>query len=265
MTTNSLRAILADDEAVLRFALKRQLEDLWPQLEIVAQAENGVQALSQCLEHQPDIVFLDIQMPGKTGLEVAQNLLNEGFSGLVVFITAFDQYAVDAFEREALDYLLKPVSADRLQKTVERIKTQLETSIESTEQRDTLQAALQSLLSSGGAAVSSSLEHLKWIKAMHQDQLLVIPVEEVLFFEAGDKYTTVVTENCELLIRSPIKVLEEQLDPQLFWRIHRAYILRVAAMSSCQRDDSGRLSVDLRGHRKSLPVSRSFAHLFKQM
>ncbi|MGB0867775.1 MAG: LytR/AlgR family response regulator transcription factor [Granulosicoccaceae bacterium] len=262
MNSISPRAIVVDDEPVLRFALKRQLQDLWPQLEIVAQAENGTQALELCLAHHPDVVFLDIQMPGLTGLEVAQQLLKQNFAGQVVFVTAFDQYAVEAFEREALDYLLKPVSPDRLQRTVARIQSQLQDAGEILGQ-DKLQAALQQLL--GGEPALTPTQYLKWVKASYQDQLLVVPVEDVLYFEAGDKYTTVVTENRELLIRTPIKVLEEQLDPHLFWRIHRAYIVQVAAVSAARRDDTGRLGVLVREHHKELPVSRSYAHLFKQM
>jgi len=282
---NTITAIIADDEPLMRFHLKKQLEDLWPEIEIVAQAKNGSEALQHITDFSPDVVFLDIQMPAMSGLEVAQRLRQEKiFSGPIVFVTAFDQYAVDAFEREAIDYLLKPFNDDRLLKTIDRLRQRLsltdashspssKASAPSPEElTDSLQRLIQQINSASNSDQnpnpnqSESSAFLKWIKVSHKDEVIILPVGDVRYFQAGDKYTSVMTRNTEYLIRKPIKELVNELNPDDFWRIHRGYVIAVNRIESCQRDFSGRLQVSLKGEpEQRLPVSRSYAHLFKQM
>jgi len=251
----------------MRFHLKKQLEALWPSVEVMGQAENGPEALQQVDALQPQVVFLDIRMPGMDGLEVAQCLRSDqNYTGQIVFVTAYDQYAVAAFEREAVDYLLKPFDDDRLLKTIERVKQRLQQQRPS---QDELTTSLQRLLSQmDGSAAQAQATHpvyLKWVKALHNEEVFVIPVEEVLYFQAGDKYTSVVTAAKTYLIRKPIKELELELNPDDFWRIHRSYIVRVNYIETCNKDLAGRQHLSLQGSKQSLPVSRSYAHLFKQM
>jgi DNA-binding LytR/AlgR family response regulator len=257
VTTTAPRALLADDEPHLARELAAQLRSAWPGLDIVHVARNGVEAAERIAALAPDIAFLDIQMPGLTGLEVAQGI--EGPTR-VVFVTAYDEYAVQAFEREALDYVLKPVSAERLARTVERVQRALARPAEPDAH---LLAALQRLLPTVAAAAPG--DRLRWVRASSGELTHQIAVEDVLFFRADDKYTCVQTATAEHLIRTPIQELAAMLDPQLFVQIHRSAIVNLAHLAGTRRDEASRLFVRLRGFANELPVSRAYVHLFKAM
>ncbi|MEJ6004348.1 LytTR family DNA-binding domain-containing protein [Paucibacter sp. AS339] len=250
------RALIADDEPHLAQYLKQQLGQLWPELEIVAVAKNGVEAAELINKLQPDLAFLDIQMPGLTGLEVAQGI--EGKTR-VVFVTAYDDYAVEAFETAALDYLLKPLKTERLTRTLERIRASEQPAI--TDDRR-LADALQRLLPQ---ASTSSAPKLRFIRAANGDLMHQVPVEEVLFFYADDKYTVVQTASGEHLIRTPIVELADQLDPEQFWQVHRSTLINLAHLAGTRRDEQSRLFLRIKGHARELPVSRAYVHLFKAM
>jgi DNA-binding LytR/AlgR family response regulator len=251
------RCVVAEDESLLREALLRALAEAWPELSIVAECADGGSALEAIAEQQPEVAFLDIRMPGLTGLEVAARV-----SGVcrVVFVTAYDRYAVEAFEHEALDYLLKPLTDDRLGRTVRRLRAGLP---DRAAPSPDLGLLLQRVAESPRAAEPPP--SLRWIKASLRDGVRIVPVEEVLYFRATDKYTAVVTAEAELLIRTPLKELEDQLDPERFWRIHRAILVNAAFVEGAGRDLAGRHFVRLRGRRETLPVSRSEAHRVRQM
>jgi len=255
------RALIADDETHLAHYLRDQLATLWPELEIVAIARNGLEAAAQIAELQPDIAFLDIQMPGLTGLEVAAGI--EGLTR-VVFVTAYDEYALTAFDAEALDYVLKPVTAERLARTVDRLRRALaprEGGASPTPDDDHLARALRALQSvpTPGAAP------LRWIRASQGELTHQIAVAEVLFFHADDKYTCVRTAKAEYLIRTPISELAAQLDGQQFWQIHRSTIVNLEHIAGTRRDEASRLFVRMAGWKDELPVSRAYVHLFKPM
>jgi len=252
-------AVLADDERLMREQLRARLAEVWPELRIVGEAKNGQEAVDQVRELRPDLAFLDIQMPGKTGLEAARDI---GDACHLVFITAFDQYAVDAFEQGAVDYILKPAEHERLQLTVARLKKRLGS------KPTDLTALLEKIsLRIDGPAGSAGLgaAHLQWIQASMGQQLRMIPVADVLFFTADEKYTRVQTESYEALIRKPIKELISELDPKQFWQIHRATIVNAKAIAGVVRDFRGRQLVQLKNHTEKLEVSRNYSHLFKQM
>ncbi len=250
-------AIIAEDEPALAQALARQLAAAWPALEIVALARDGVEAAERIAALDPDVAFLDIQMPGLGGLEVAQGI--EGRTR-VVFVTAYDEYAVQAFERDALDYLLKPVNPARLARTVERVQHALAAA--GGEPGDArLLAALQRLLPSAPAPA----EPLRWVRAGSGEVTHQIAVEDVLYFRADDKYTCVQTAGAEHLIRTPIQELAAQLDARQFVQVHRSTIVNLAHLAGTRRDDAGRLYLRIRGHARELPVSRAYVHLFKAM
>ena len=248
------RAIIADDERLMRDQLKLRLNQVWPELEIVDEAKNGDEAIAMVEQHNPDLIFLDIRMPGKTGLEAAQAI---GSKCHVVFITAYDQYAVEAFERGAVDYVLKPAEPERLQLTVERLKTRL------ANPPGDMSSMLTQLAKQMGLAVKPN--YLQWIQASIGQDLRMIPVEEILFFRSDEKYTCVQTDRFEALIRKPVRDLAEELDPALFWQIHRATLVNVNAIEGVTRDIRGRHLVLIKGKPDKLEVSRSFLHLFKQM
>lgn len=254
----SPRAVIADDEIHLAEYLKARLLELWPELEIDAVAKNGLEALAAIKEHGPDVAFLDIKMPGLTGLEVASQVIAEAHAPHLVFVTAFDDFAIDAFEREAADYLLKPVADDRLLRTVARLKSRLAKN-EAPAKMDALLAALKQNL--GGPASG----YLRWIRAGSGNQVRQIAVDEVLYFDAADKYTRVVTAGGESLIRLTIRELVEQLDPAVFWQIHRGTIVNGPRVEATLRDASGQLSLTMKGSKDELAVSRAYAHLFRQM
>ncbi|MEO8923963.1 MAG: LytTR family DNA-binding domain-containing protein [Caldimonas sp.] len=248
-------ALIADDEPNLASYLQKALATAWPQLKILAVARNGVEAAEQIAALQPDIAFLDIKMPGLNGLEVAQGI--EGATR-VVFVTAFDEFAVAAFERQALDYLLKPVRAERLASTVERLKDAFEVGTPPVDAR--MATALQHLL-----AAAPPQAPLRYVRASQGELTHQIDVGDVLFFHADDKYTCVRTAQGEHLIRTPISELASQLDPQRFAQVHRSTIVNLDRLTGTRRDETSRLFVRIRGHAAELPVSRAYVHLFKAM
>jgi DNA-binding LytR/AlgR family response regulator len=250
-------AILADDEPLLRDHLREKLAVLWPELDIVAEASNGNDASSIIAKLAPDIAFLDIKMPGLTGIEVAQGIET---STRVVFVTAFDQYAVDAFENEAIDYVLKPVSDARLAQTVTRLQKSL---AEQSPNPDISQ--ILNLLARAKDNKDTAPQKLRWIRANRGDTTYQIAVDEVIFFQSDDKYTTVNTVNGEHLISKPLSELTQSLDGEHFWQIHRGTVINVRNVISTKRDGDGRMTVALKGCAKPLSVSRAYQHLFRQM
>jgi DNA-binding LytR/AlgR family response regulator len=275
-----LTAILADDEELVRDLLKARLAQVWPELEIVAQASDGQEAIEMVAQYAPTFAFLDIRMPEKTGLQVAQ-IISERCH--VVFLTAYDEYAVEAFERGAIDYMLKPVTIDRLQTTVERLKkrvakqpvdlSQLFAQIEA-QRGMPVPAAAVSAAPSGGQSTKQSEqasdakaapEKLRWIQASVGRELRVISVDDVVYFEADEKYVVVHTRDAEAVIRTPLKELVDGLDEELFWPVHRATIVNVRMIEAVEKDVLGRLSIRLRGMQRKLPVSRTHASRFKGM
>ncbi len=253
------RVLIADDEPHLAQYLKQQLNQLWPELEIVAIAKNGVEAAEQIARLQPELAFLDIQMPGLTGLEVAQGI--EGQTR-VVFVTAYDDYAIEAFEAAALDYLLKPLKTERLARTLDRIRSSQLAALEDRRLADALQR-LMPPLQTGPAPVQPT--RLRFVRAASGELMHQVPVEDVLFFHADDKYTVVQTAAAEHLIRTPIVDLLGQLDPEQFWQVHRSTVINLVHLAGTRRDEQSRLFLRIKGHDKELPVSRAYVHLFKAM
>lgn len=250
-------AIIADDERLMRDQLRMRLQEAWPELQIVGEAKNGDEAVQLVGELKPDLTFLDIRMPGKTGMEAARDI---GDKSLIVFVTAYDQYAVEAFERGAIDYVLKPTEPDRLRVTVDRLKERLE------RPQDNVNDSVSAMLSQLAEKIASPKpKHLQWIQASIGQDLRMIPVEDILFFRSDEKYTSVQTSGFEALIRKPVRDLADELDPSLFWQIHRATLVNVNAIEGVTRDIRGRHLVMVKGRPEKLEVSRSFLHLFKQM
>ena len=257
---NAINAIIAEDEPILRAQLKHKLSKLWPELNIVADVGDGEAALEAIGEHLPQLAFLDIQMPEMTGVEVAKSLAaNPQLRCHVVFVTAFDQYAVEAFETGAIDYVLKPYSDERLKAAVARLKDRLSIVPAPPPQN------LEALLSHLSAKLNPQGEKLKWIKANIGANLRLIPIEDVLFFQSDEKYTLVATKEFDALIKTPIKEILEGIDAERFWQIHRSTIVNAAAIDSVSRDFRGQATVKVRGRKENLTVSRPFSHLFKQM
>ena len=248
-------AIIADDERLMRDQLKSRLEQVWPELHILDEAKNGEEAVQLVETLQPDFAFLDIRMPAKTGLEAAKEIGNKAH---IVFITAYDQYAIEAFDHGAVDYVLKPADVERLTRTVERLKARLHSQAEPNDMSNML-AQLAKQMGIGKQS------YLQWIQASIGQELRLIPVEEILFFQSDEKYTRVQTASYEALIRKPVRDLAEELDPALFWQIHRATLVNAKAISGVVRDMRGRHLVQVKGLTEKLEVSRSFVHLFKQM
>jgi len=268
------RAVIADDEPLMREQLRARLSEAWPELEIVGEARNGIEAVEKTATLLPDLVFLDIRMPGMTGIEAAREIARlapaEGATAPeIVFVTAYDEYAIEAFEQGVVDYLLKPADPARLRVTVERIRKRLARSASPSAGAvhgaapEALQALLERLQQrlEGGAAPA----HLKWIQAQIGQQIQMIPVEEVLFFVSDEKYTRVQTAQIEALIRKPIKELVAELDPKQFWQIHRSTLVNARAIAGVSRDFRGRQLVSVKGRPEKLEVSRSYAQLFKGM
>ena len=243
-------AIIAEDEPMLRAQLRARLSQAWPELAIAAEAENGEQAIALCTKLEPDVAFLDIRMPVKNGLEVAQEI---GDHCHVVFVTAYDEYAVTAFEQGAVDYVLKPVTPDRMAKVVERLKQRLAGAPAD------LATVLQQLAARDGAGP------LRWIRASLGPSMKLIAVDDVVYFQAEDKYTRVVTADGEALIRKTIKELGAELDPELFWQVHRATIVNLRSIARVDRDYRDQPLILLKGRPETLTVSRTFASLFKAM
>lgn len=245
--------IIADDEPHLARYLKDQLAQAWPTLEVLAVAGNGIEAAQAIEAQRPDFAFLDIQMPGLTGLEVAQGIETET---RVVFVTAYDEYAVRAFEQGAVDYLLKPVTAERLARTVARLQQQ---------QADTTGPDLAAVLRQLSMNAPGNKDYLRWVRAGSGDVTVQIPVSDVLYFDAADKYTCVITAEGEKLVRMALSELEQRLDPRDFVRIHRSTLVNLHHVQGTRRDDSGRLFVRIRQHARELPVSRAYHEVFARM
>jgi len=247
-----IKAIIADDEPLLLAHLCNQLSKLWPELEITGKAKDGLEAEKLLKKLQPHIAFLDIRMPGLSGLDVAKNAPD---NCRIVFVTAYDEYAIEAFEQAAVDYLLKPVTEKRLGKSIRRLKHDLSCSNTAPKPIPVKQLQATNLLRG----------NLQWIKAKQGRSIKIIAVDSIYFFQAEDKYTRVVTNEDEYLIRTPIKTLREELDSEKFWCIHRATIVNGLEIDSVAKSMSGRFIVTLKNHSEKLTASRRFGHLFKQM
>ena len=267
------RALIADDERLMREQLRARLAEVWPELEIVAEAKNGLEAVELTETHKPDLVFLDIRMPGMTGVEAARAIAQlptdeDGWRGCeIVFITAYDQYAIEAFEQGVVDYVLKPAERERLLVTVERIQKRLAQRAGATgSDADEPPPAMQQLLQKLAARMDpSKAPTLRWIQATVGQNIQMIPVEDVLFFISDEKYTRVQTATLEALIRKPIKELIDELDADVFWQIHRSTLVNTKFIAGVSRDLRGRQLVAVKGNNEKLEVSRSFAGLFKGM
>ncbi len=267
----TITCIIAEDEPILRQQLSVKLKKLWPELEQLAAVGDGEAALEAIATHSPTIAFLDIQMPEMTGVEVAQSLAaNKDMRTHVVFVTAFDQYAVQAFEAGAIDYVLKPYTEERLSGTIERLRARLgEDNDSATASKPSGAVAppqdLAAMLASLAASLNPGAEKLRWIKANIGQNLRLIPIEDVLFFQSDEKYTLVATKEFDALIKTPIKELLSGLDADKYWQIHRSIIVNAAAIDAVVRDFRGQAHVKVKGRKEQLTVSRPFSHLFKQM
>jgi DNA-binding LytR/AlgR family response regulator len=249
-------AVIADDERLMRVQLITRLKEAWPELVILGEAANGREAVAMAQSLQPDCVFLDINMPEMGGLEAARALAGHAH---IVFVTAYDQHAITAFEQGAVDYVLKPAEPERLAITCQRLRERLE---HKPAPMDDLLAQLAQRLGASGTAARN---YLKWVQASVGNNIRMIPTSDILFFRAEDKYTRVQTQAFEALIRKPIKDLLEELDPEEFWQIHRATVVRLDAVEQVSRNLRGNQVVHVKGSDQTLEVSRSFNHLFKQM
>jgi DNA-binding LytR/AlgR family response regulator len=251
------KAIIADDEEQLRIHLRSQLSDIWPELIICGEAGNGEEALELIEDYRPDVAFLDIKMPGLSGMAVAKRIAK---TCRVVFITAYDKYAVEAFDHEAIDYLLKPVTLERLSKAVRRLQRQIAASSEPpSDLSEIVERAIASLYKKGTSG------YLRWIRVQHGDGVRLIPVDDVCYFQASDKYTLVLTKQEELLIKKAVKDLDDELDPSQFWRIHRGTIVNAHCIAKVSRSLTGRGVVRLKDRPELLTVSRRYIHVFRQM
>jgi DNA-binding LytR/AlgR family response regulator len=263
------RALVAEDEPILAQTLVQALQRLWPELQVGPVAENGIAAVQHALAQRPDVLFLDIKMPGKTGLEAAQELAEDWPDDtpfpLVAFVTAYDEYALQAFEQAAVDYVLKPATDARLSKTIARLKERLQQHQDRDGELERVVGQLRALALTPAMPAAPGAEPLTIIRAAVGNQIRMIPVGEVLYFEATDKYVNVVTAETESLIRTSLKELLPQLDARQFWQIHRGTVVNANCIEAAIRDDAGKLSVKLRNHGRRLAVSRVFAHLFRQM
>jgi DNA-binding LytR/AlgR family response regulator len=264
-------ALIAEDEPLLAAALQQELARAWPDLQIAATVGDGLSAVRQALSLLPQVLFFDIRMPGQSGLDAAVELADawpahRPFPALV-FITAYDQYAVQAFEAQAVDYLLKPVQPARLQKTVQKLQLALASKASPAIDLEATLAQLRGLLAAPGVAPAAAPASapLSFIQASSGSQIHMVPVAEVLYFEAADKYVRVLTAAREYLIRTPLKELSGQLDSQVFWQIHRSTLVRAASITTVTRDEAGKLHLELAGRPEKLPVSRLYAHLFRAM
>jgi DNA-binding LytR/AlgR family response regulator len=261
----NVTGLIAEDEPLLAANLKAMLAKLWPELQIVATVTHGAAAVEQALARQPDVVFLDIRMPGLSGLEAAE-LLAEDWPGdvplpLIVFVTAYDQYALRAFDHAAVDYVLKPVEADRLAATCRRLRGAMAARTRTiTDLPDDLMAALSALRNAG-----PPVPRLRVLQASLGATIHLVPIADVLYFEAADKYIKVVTATRDYLIRMPLRQLLPQLDPEEFWQVHRATVVRAEAIATALRDDTGKVELTLKGRSTKLAVSRLYAHRFKAM
>ena len=252
MSPSQPTAVLAEDERVLRDQLRELLAAAWPELRVVAEASDGAAALKAIDEHAPDVLFLDIHMPEASGLEVTRKASGRCH---VVFVTAYDQYAVAAFEEGAVDYVMKPLSGARIAIATERLRKRLESR----------PADLRGLVANLAKAPARNGQYLRWINAADGEDVQLITIDEVQYFQSDTKYTRVVAANQEGLIRKSLKELLDELDPDVFWQVHRATIVNLGAVASVGRDHRGHVVLRLRGRDEVLPVSQTFAHLFRQM
>ena len=255
----NFRGVIAEDEELLRTALSSLLKEAWPQLQIVAECEDGANALESIAELQPDVAFLDIRMPGLTGIEVARGLADASPRTQVVFVTAYDQYAIDAFEQGAIDYLLKPITRERLLATVQRIQAR---AAAGHPDGATLEALLRHL---SAREMPASKPPLVWITASTGKDTRLIMVDDVAYFQADNKYTTVMTAEGESLLRTPLRELLDSLDAATFKQIHRSTIVNMKAVASVSRDDTGRGRLKLKNRPETLTVSQPFMSLFRNM
>ncbi len=249
-------AVVADDERLMREQIVGRLKEAWPELQIVGEAGNGREAVAMVHSLEPDIVFLDINMPELDGIRAAQALAGRAH---VVFVTAYDRYAISAFDQGAIDYLVKPVEPERLALTCRRLRERLQ------QKPDPMNDLLEQLAQRLGGGGLKPREYMRWVQASVGATIRMIPTSDILFFRAEDKYTRVQTERFEALIRKPIKELIDALDPNEFWQIHRAIVVRVDAITQVSRDFRGHQVVHVKGREEKLEVSRTFNHLFKQM
>ena len=266
------RALIAEDEPLLAAALQQALAQAWPALQIAATVGDGPSAVREALALRPEVLFFDIRMPGQSGLDAAAELADAWPEGApfpaLVFVTAYDQYAVQAFEAQAVDYLLKPVQAVRLQKTVQKLQSALASQAPAAMKLEATMAQLRHLLAApdrSSPQPAAAAAPLTLIQASSGSQIHMVPVADVLYFEAADKYVRVLTAAREFLIRTPLKELIGQLDPQVFWQIHRSTLVRAGSITTVSRDEAGKLHLELAGRPEKLPVSRLYAHLFKAM
>ena len=254
------RAVIAEDEALLREDLVQQLRGAWPGLEIVAACEDGGTALESIAEHRPDVAFLDIRMPGLTGLEVAQAAAEASPATQVVFVTAYDQYALEAFDRGAIDYLLKPIAPERLAATVKRVQARLASGAADPQGLARILDELRAKLPAAPRA-----QPLAWLTATVGRETRLILLDDVVYFRADNKYTVVVTKEGEAVVRTPIRELLEALDASIFRQIHRSTIVNMRMVASIVRDESGRGTMRLKGRSETLPVSLTYMPLFKSL
>ncbi len=249
-------ALIADDEEHLRAYLRAKLARLWPELRIVAEAANGLEAAELIARLAPSVAFLDIRMPGLSGLEVAQGIETDT---RLVFVTAYDEFALDAFERAAVDYLVKPVTDERLARTIERLRKAFQEAAPPPELAQLLQQLTRGQPRAEGAGP------LRWVRASRGNTTSHVPIQDVLYFQSDDKYVVVHTREGEHLIRTPLQELIDGLDPEVFWQVHRSTIVNMEYVAGTRRDDAGRLFVRMRDSDAELPVSRAYVHRFRQM
>jgi DNA-binding LytR/AlgR family response regulator len=243
-------AVIADDEPLLRASLKAALAQAWPQLEVVAEAANGAEAVHAVREHRPAFAFLDIEMPVMNGLEAAREIRELAH---VVFVTAYDRYALEAFERGAVDYVLKPVAAERLADTVRRLQARLGSAA----------PPLEALIGELARRIAPAGARLQWLQASLGNTLKLVNVDDVVYFQSDTKYTRVVARDGEALVKKTLRELCAELDPRCFWQVHRGTIVNLAAIDSVATDSLGKREIALKGRPEKLEVSRTFAHLFK--
>ncbi|MFZ6863605.1 LytR/AlgR family response regulator transcription factor [Undibacterium sp. Ji67W] len=276
----TIKALIAEDESILSLTLQRMLGKLWPELELCSVVENGIEAVQAALSNLPDVLFLDIKMPGKTGLEVAQELAEEWPSEnafpMIVYVTAYDEFAVQAFETCAADYVLKPISEERLNKTVKRLQEHFQARTKNQNDNQQPETELERVIAqlrhlhqiqlpNSPENLSQTVEKLSVIRAAVGNNIRLIPIEDVIYFEATDKYINVVTAEHSSLIRSSLRDLLPQLDSSLFWQIHRSTVVNIKQVQMAHKDESGKITLKLRNTDDKLSVSRIYAHLFKQM
>ncbi|VVE27404.1 Transcriptional regulatory protein YehT [Pandoraea morbifera] len=259
-------ALIAEDEILLAEALRDMLVQAWPELRVLPVAPDGTSAIAAIARHQPDVVFLDIAMPGATGIDVARACARLSRPPQIVFVTAFDRFALDAFDAAAVDYLLKPVQPDRLARTIARLRDRLGAPDDGALAQ--LLVTLRERLQGGALPAKGPMagrDYLRFVRASVKDEVRIVPVEDVCFFEAADKYVVVATADGDLLIRTSLRELLPQLDPSRFWQVHRSTVVNVAEVVSAQHTPLGRLTLKLRRRKDRVAVSRQYAHLFRQM